>query len=767
MSVPPSVEGSQGEGTSAQNAAEIGPGSVLGKYRVTKKLGEGGMGVVFAGLHEKLGRSVAIKILRRDLCESAEQLMRFEVEAKLVTKIGHANIVAVYDFGRISDGSLYYVMEVLAGESMRKRLERGPLSDSEISAVFSQLLSAVKAAHDVGAVHRDLKPDNVMLIGGGPDEPPLVKLLDFGVAKIRGETSAPVEAGSSGQFKETLPGGGAMQALHELAGGGASEGQGEGPSPDQVADGPKTAHVPTDSLATAAGAIMGTPAYMAPEQIKGAAKVDQRADIYAIGIMLFEALIGKRPFTGNSFGELMAQHLFEEPAAPSVVHLDMKLPSRAINWDKLDVLVKRTLAKEPGERYPDCGTLLTDLESLFGKRRYASMNSLPDLTQMEAAHSAANQLEQAKRKRQRLVRIGAGVAGLVVVAAVAVKLMSGPKERVVDLGKVRQRAAQVIKEKRTTPQGLTELMAAVTLTHNRVFLPVVEEALAHEKSEVWRGAVMATQQICQPSDEDMRQALAGVADEAVGAMAVDVAMARQKCGDGGSKTILLNLAGAPALDDVSRLRAVLALSVGGHVSSTALRSAFGKALRGGEIPPELRRNILVQLLNMKDAEAQKQVESAAGNPAAELTGDDKQRRLEALQAMALSHQPRAGDFLYSAAKRSGGDDHVELALALAESGDSWAPKLVRPLLNDPSPKLRARAAAALGWVAKAGKWQEGQNGLAAAVEPLLSDKDPQVVLTAAVLLADAETVAATSPPSPPGGSGKPTENSNENSNENQ
>jgi len=405
---------------------------------------------------------------------------------------------------------------------------------------------------------------------------------------------------------------------------------------------------------------------------------------------------------------------------------------------------------------------LGDLEALFGKRRYASMNSLPDLTLMEAAHSAANQIEQARRKRQRIIRLAIGAVSLVAIAAVTIKLMSAPKERVVDLGKVRQRAAQVIKERRTTPNGLTELMSAVALTQNRAFLPVVEDALGHERSEVWRGAVMATIRICQPNDEDMRQALAGVADEAVGAMAVDVARARQKCGDGGSKTILLNLAGAPALDDVSRLRAVLALAEGGFVSNVALRSAFGKALRGGEIPPELRRNILVQLLNMKDAEAQRQVEGAAKNDSPELSGDDKQRRLEALQAMALSHQPRAGDFLYSAAKRSGGEDHVELALALAESGDSWAPKLVKPLLNDPSPKLRTRAAAAMGWVVKAGKWPEGPNGFAAAVEPLLSDKDPQVVLTAAVLLADAETVAATNPPAPTGANAKPADNANEN-----
>ncbi len=712
MIQPPSDEPPKGEGAPGQLASELGPGSVLGKYRITKKLGEGGMGVVFAGVHERLGRSVAIKILRRDLCESPEQLLRFQREAELVTRIGHPNIVAVYDFGRIGDGSLYYVMEVLSGESMRGRLTRGPMSDPEISAVFSQLLSAVNAAHAVGAVHRDLKPDNVMLVPAGEGEPPQVKLLDFGVAKIHGDATKQNE----------LP--------TEVKADGTTGGMTGAPT------------VEPNSLATAAGAIMGTPAYMAPEQITGASKVDQRADIYAIGVMLFEALTGKRPFNG-SFGDLMGQHLFKEPPAPSVTHVEEKLPARNVNWDRLDAMVLRTLAKEPENRYPDCSSLLADLEGVLGARR-PSPSSLPDLTRMEAAQSAANQAEQ-RRTQRRFLMIGAGLLAVLLGGGLLWRILSmGPRARHIDLGRTRQQAATLIAAQRAQPSSIPELLGVVALTRSRAFLPVVEEALGSDRSEVWRMAVEAALRICQPKDEELRTALAAVADEAVGSGAVDVAVARQLCGDPAAKNMLISLASAPALDVNSRLRAVLALAGAGQISASALRAAFSAALRAGAVPLELRRSVLTQLLNMNDAESLHQANEAAQLPAS-AQGDEKQRRLEALQVLALSHQPKAGDFLYSAATHAGGDDHVAMALALAEAGDAWAPRLVQPLLHDPAPKLRARAAAALGWLAQQGKWPSEPDGLIAILEPLLSDRDPEVALTAAVLLADADTVSTTAP----------------------
>ena len=143
-------------------AASVGPGSILGgKYRLLRVLGSGAMGTVYAALHEKLGRDVAIKVLNAELGQHGDALVRFQREAELVTKLGHPNIVAVYDFGQCPNKAPYFVMEVVSGQTLRHRLEQGPLGDDEIIAVFAPLLSAVAAAHSAGVVHRDASEKNM------------------------------------------------------------------------------------------------------------------------------------------------------------------------------------------------------------------------------------------------------------------------------------------------------------------------------------------------------------------------------------------------------------------------------------------------------------------------------------------------------------------------------------------------------------------------------------------------------------------------------
>jgi len=714
MSGPPSEELRQDGG--AQTASQLGPGSILGKYRISKRLGEGGMGVVFAAVHTKLGRSVAIKVLRRELCTAQEQLLRFQREAELVTRIGHPNIVAVYDFGHIGDGSLYYVMELLSGESMRSRLNGGPLSEAELIDLFTQLLSAVRAAHEVGAVHRDLKPENVQLVPAGPGEPPQVKLLDFGVAKIKGDKS------------EAPPP--------------------EGTDPGKAGSSGSLAGLSGDGLTTEAGTLMGTPAYMAPEQIKGSDQIDLRADLYAIGVLLFEALLGKRPFNG-SVGELMGKHLYEEVPAPSVVHVEEKLPPRTVDWNRLDALIAKALAKKPEDRYPDGGALLADLEAALGRRRYANMQSLPDLSRLAAAESLAN---KRARRNKLLKRIGAGVAAAAVIGGIAFLSLRSPSElpeKPVNLGAARQRASELIKAARQgDAESQRRLYAAVALTHARPLWSAVEDGLESDQPEVWREAVKAARVTCKPTDEGLRESLISLTDQAVGAAAVDVATARQLCGDPAAKAVLTALASSRTLDALTRLQATLAMAKAGQAPATALRGAFGNALRAGSVPADLRRSALVQLLVMNDAEAERQVNEAAGKKPSEAQGDEKALRIEAIAALALAKKPHGGDLLYSAARQAFGEEHVELSLLLAEAGDKWALKLVQPLLKDTSPKLRARAAAALGWLAEAGSLPNGQSGLIAAVEPLLKDTDPQVALTAAVLVADEETVKQSAPPRP-------------------
>ncbi len=187
-------------------AASVGPGSTLGgKYRLDRVLGSGAMGTVYAALHEKLGREVAIKVLNAELGRHSDAMQRFQREAELVTKLGHPNIVAVYDFGLSPQGSPYFVMEVVSGQTLRQRLEQGPLSDDELIAVFAPLLSAVGAAHTAGVIHRDLKPENVMLVPrtDGHGSMPLVKLLDFGVAKIRKDREGEGAAAPAGMAPQS------------------------------------------------------------------------------------------------------------------------------------------------------------------------------------------------------------------------------------------------------------------------------------------------------------------------------------------------------------------------------------------------------------------------------------------------------------------------------------------------------------------------------------------------------------------------------------
>jgi eukaryotic-like serine/threonine-protein kinase len=233
----------------------------IGNYRVVQRLGEGAMGVVCLAQHPIIGRKVAIKLLHPVLSTDPEVVTRFFNEARAIHRIAHENVVEILDFGQTNDGQPYFIMEFLEGEALSNAIARGPMDPERVARIAEQMCRALGAAHAKGIVHRDLKPQNVQLVTKA-DGSLQVKLLDFGVAKI-------------------------------LA---ASE---EGAA----------------SAKTRAGSLMGTPLYMSPEQCRGAGTVDARADIYALGVMLFEMLAGRPPFTAEGLGELFALQMFE-PAPP-------------------------------------------------------------------------------------------------------------------------------------------------------------------------------------------------------------------------------------------------------------------------------------------------------------------------------------------------------------------------------------------------------------------------------------------------------------------
>ena len=260
-------------------------GTQLGEYVIEGKIGEGAMGVVFSAVHPTIGKRAAIKVLRAELCEDEHQLERFKDEARVVNQIGHPNIVDIFAFGEMLDGRSYFVMEWLKGETLRQRLARGRMTVEEVSEVIRPLARALEAAHEKGIVHRDLKPENVFLVAVR-DEPAQVKLLDFGVAKLNNDA-------------------------HRL-------------------------------YKTGAGELVGTPMYIAPEQARGGAGVDARADIYSLGAIAFECLCGRPPFLHKNVFEMVTAHLIERPPVPSSI-------APGLGRD-LDGLILAMLAKEPDER---------------------------------------------------------------------------------------------------------------------------------------------------------------------------------------------------------------------------------------------------------------------------------------------------------------------------------------------------------------------------------------------------------------------------------
>jgi serine/threonine-protein kinase len=258
---------------------------MVGEYRVEGLLGQGGMGRVYAAIHPVIEKRAAIKILHPELSANREAVDRFIQEARSVNQIGHPNIVDVFAFGTLPDGRSYFAMEWLRGQTLRDRLQKANLGPIEALSHIDTIAMALEAAHEKGIVHRDLKPDNIFLveIKGAPAQ---VKLLDFGIAKLLGNDETRVDR-------------------------------------------------------TRTGHMLGTPAYMSPEQARGY-QVDHRTDIYALGCVAYELLAGSRPFPAKDAAEIVARHLFEEP--PSATTLNPHL------LPELDALLLQMLAKEPDAR---------------------------------------------------------------------------------------------------------------------------------------------------------------------------------------------------------------------------------------------------------------------------------------------------------------------------------------------------------------------------------------------------------------------------------
>lgn len=271
-----------------------------GKYRIVRLLGEGGMGAVYEGENTRIHRRVAIKVLHSAVAQSKDAAERFEREAQAAGRIGSEHIVEVLDLGNLANGERYMVMEFLEGQTLSDRIAtRGRLDARQTADLAVQLLDGLKAAHDAGIVHRDLKPDNVFLLSSRRSRKDFVKIVDFGISKF---------SAMSGDFSMTRT-----------------------------------------------GAVMGTPYYMAPEQAKGERTVDQRADLYAVGVILYEAVTGKVPFDADTFNELLFKIVLEDPVA---------IRERAPDLDdRFADIVRKAMTKSPSERYASASDFQADLMS--------------------------------------------------------------------------------------------------------------------------------------------------------------------------------------------------------------------------------------------------------------------------------------------------------------------------------------------------------------------------------------------------------------------
>jgi tRNA A-37 threonylcarbamoyl transferase component Bud32 len=279
-------------------AAGLEVGTVVaGRYRVERLLGTGGMGAVYRAEHVHMRKTVALKVLHRELASVNEVVARFEREAIAAARIEHPNVVAASDFGKLEDGSFYLALEYVDGKSLRELVAKGPLPTERVVEIARQTALALSAAHGAEIIHRDLKPDNVMLLPE-PDGTSRVKVLDFGIARV------------------ALP------------------------------NAPDATHL------TRVGVVMGTVAYMSPEQATGQA-VDGRTDLYSLGVMMYEMIAGRQPFEAELASQVLARQLVEPPPP---------LPSSTP--PALALLVLDLLAKAPADRPASARVVLARLAAL-------------------------------------------------------------------------------------------------------------------------------------------------------------------------------------------------------------------------------------------------------------------------------------------------------------------------------------------------------------------------------------------------------------------
>ena len=300
---------------------------VADRYRVIRKLGEGGMGSVYLAEHVVIEKKFALKVLAPELARRADLVARFLQEARSASRIGHENVIDIMDFGQSPDGLVYIAMEFLNGKDLGEIVRtQGAMAWNDARDIVLQICRALRAAHEKGIVHRDMKPENIFLIQR-EGQPHFVKILDFGIAKVMGLD-------------------------------------------------------PNGPRLTRTGMIFGTPEYMAPEQAEGK-DTDHRADIYAVGCIIYHLITGQTPFVAESFMTMLTKHLMEDPVPPSVRRPDLQITV------EMDGLVLKALEKDREKRWQSMAELIEAVGVCPGPEGTTPKQSGGQTVEMGGAHAAA------------------------------------------------------------------------------------------------------------------------------------------------------------------------------------------------------------------------------------------------------------------------------------------------------------------------------------------------------------------------------------------
>ena len=276
---------------------------VGGKYRLTRVIGRGGMGTVWEGVHTSLSTQVAVKFIDTDYADSEELRRRFVNEARAAAQLQSKHVIQVHDQGVMEDGRPFIVMEYLTGEALDKRLDRlGTLPPKDVARIILHICRGLSKAHAAGIIHRDLKPENVFLVWDDEDNEDVAKVVDFGIAKF-------VDEGLVG------------------------------------------------SSATRTGSLLGTPFYMSPEQARGLRSIDVRSDLWSVGVIAHRCLVGKLPFEGEAFGDMLVKICTGDTPVPS---------QKADVPEGFDAFIARALAKQPDERFQTARELAESLATVCG-----------------------------------------------------------------------------------------------------------------------------------------------------------------------------------------------------------------------------------------------------------------------------------------------------------------------------------------------------------------------------------------------------------------